>query len=294
MLQHGIAEPSASSWSSPCLLVEKSDHTLRFCTDLRKVNSVTKPDCYPLPRLDDCIDRVGSADFVTKLDILNGYWQVSPTDRAREISAFVTSDDFCQYTVMAFGMWNAPATFQRLVNKVLTGVADCEAYLDDVVTDSSSWSRHTAQLEEVFDRRAVANLTLNLAKCEFGQAIVTYVGKVVGHGKVCPIETKVEAIVDFGVPSSRRDLKHFLGMAGYYWSLCKNFATVASPLTNLLSPKIPFVWTEMCKFAFEGLTALLASAPVLAAPDFSTPFKLAVDTSDAGVGAVLLQEDSSG
>lgn len=294
MLQHGIAEPSTSSWSSPCLLVEKSDHTPRFCTDLRKVNSVTKPDCHPLPRLDDCIDRVGSAMFVTKLDLLKGYWQVPLTERAREISAFVTPDDFCQYTVMAFGMRNAPATFQRLVNKVLKGVANCEAYLDDVVIYSSSWSQHLAQLEEVFHRLAVANLTLNLAKCEFGQATVTYLGKVVGRGKVCPIAAKVEAIVNFGVPRSRRDLKRFLGMAGYYRSFCKNFASVAAPLTNLLSPKVSFVWTERCQFAFESLKALLANTPVLAAPDFSRPFRLAVDASDAGVGAVLLQEDSLG
>lgn len=116
MLQHGIAEPSASSWSSPCLLVDKSDHTPRFCTDFCKVNFVTKPDCYPLPRLDDCIDREGSA-----------------------------------------------------------------------------------------------NLTLKLAKCEFGQATVTYLGKVVGHGKVCPIGAKVEAIVNFGVPTTRPELKSFLG-----------------------------------------------------------------------------------
>ncbi|XP_027128228.1 uncharacterized protein LOC109142602 [Larimichthys crocea] len=294
MLQHGIAEPSTSSWSSPCLLVEKSDHTPRFCTDFRKVNSVTKPDCYPLPRLDDCIDRVGSAGFVTKLDLLKGYWQVPLTERACEISAFVTPDDFCQYTVMAFGMRNAPATFQRLVNKVLKGVAGCEAYLDDVVIFSSSWFQHVAQLEEVFHRFAVANLTLNLAKCEFGQATITYLGKIVGCGMVCPVEAKVEAIVNFGVPGSRRDLKRFLGMAGYYRSFCRNFATVAAPLTNLLSPKVPFVWTDVCQFAFESLKALLANSPVLVAPDFSRPFKLAVDASDVGVGAVLLQEDSLG
>ena len=294
MLQHGIAEPSASPWSSPCLLVDKSDRTPRFCTDLRKVNSVTKPDCYPLPRLDDCIDRVGSAAFVTRLDLLNGYWQVPLTQRAREISAFVTPDDFCQYRVMAFGMRNAPATFQRLVNLVLKGVAGCEAYLDDIVIYSSTWSRHIAQVEEVFGRLAAANLTVNLAKCEFGQATVAYLGKVVGRGVVCPIGAKVEAICCFGVPTSRGELKRFLGMAGYYRSFCKNFATAAAPLTSLLSPKVHFVWTEMCQLAFENLKALLVSAPVLAAPDFNKPFKLAVDASDAGVGAALLQDDSSG
>ena len=113
----------------------------------------------------------------------------------------------------------------------MKGIADCEAYLDDVVIYSTSWSRHVAQLEEVLDRLAVANLTLNLAKCEFGQATITYLGKVVGHRKVCPIQAKVEAIVNFGVPRSRRDLKHFLGMAGYYRVSARILPLLRPPLT---------------------------------------------------------------
>ncbi len=104
LLQHGFAKPSQSPWSSPCLLVPKSDSTYRFCTDYRKVNSITKPDSFPLPRIEDCVDRVGSARYVTKLDLLKGYWQVPLTPRASEISAFVTPDNFLQYSVMAFGM----------------------------------------------------------------------------------------------------------------------------------------------------------------------------------------------
>ncbi|XP_073732325.1 uncharacterized protein [Misgurnus anguillicaudatus] len=123
MLLHGIAERSNSSWSSPCLLAIKSDGSDRFCTDFRKVNKVTKPDCHPLPRMEDCVDSVGSAAFVTKLDLLKGYWQVPLTSRAKEIAAFVTPDAFLQYTVMPFGVRNAPATFQRLVNRVLGGGA---------------------------------------------------------------------------------------------------------------------------------------------------------------------------
>lgn len=121
MVKNDIAEPSRSSWSSPCLLAGKSDGSDRFCTHFRKVNGVTKPDCYPLPRVEDCADNVGSADFVSKLDLLKGYWQVPLTPRAREISAFVTPDAFLQYTVMPFVVRNAPATFQRLVNTVLVG-----------------------------------------------------------------------------------------------------------------------------------------------------------------------------
>lgn len=123
------------------------------------MNNVTKPDCFPLPRIEDCVDRVGGAKFVSKLDLLKGYWQLPLTDRAREISAFVTPDDFLQYTVMAFGMHNAPATFQRLMNIVLSGLSFCEAYLDDLVVCSETWVEHLEHLRVVFGRLKEANLT---------------------------------------------------------------------------------------------------------------------------------------
>ena len=137
LLENNLAVPSSSPWSSPCILVPKPDGTSRLCTDYRKVNAVTVPDSYPLPRLDDCIDTIGAATHVTKLDLLKGYWQVPLTPRASDISAFVTPDDFLQYSVMAFGMRNAPATFQRLVNTVLAGIPNCCAYLDDLVVHST-------------------------------------------------------------------------------------------------------------------------------------------------------------
>ncbi len=294
MLSHGIAESSISSWSSPCLLVIKSDGSDRFCTDFRKVNNITKPDCHPLPRMEDCIDRVGSAAFVTKLDLLKGYWQVPLTPRAREISAFVTPDAFLQYTVMPFGVRSAPATFQRLVNRVLWGVQGCEAYLDDIVVHSATWDEHINQLKQVFQRLAEANLTVNLAKCDFAKATVVYLGKIVGGGMVKPVNAKIEAITLFPVPSTRRELQRFLGMAGYYRSFCKNFSSVVAPLTDLLSPKTAFKWSLECQHAFESLKALLMHAPVLAAPVYDRAFKLAVDASDAGAGAVLLQDGPDG
>lgn len=294
LLDHGFAVPSCSSWSSPSLLVPKSDQTPRFCNDYRKVNAVTKPDSFPLPRMDDCVDRVGSAKYVTKLDLLKGYWQVPLTKRASEISAFVTPDHFLQYTVMPFGLRNAPATFQRLMNTVLCGVRGCEVYLDDIVAYSSTWSEHMKTLREIFERLGAASLTLNLTKCEFGKAVVTYLGKKVGQGQVCPVMAKVRAIVDFPAPHTRRELRRFLGMAGYYRAFCKNFSDVVAPLTSLASPKFPFQWSETCQAAFEAAKALLCSAPVLAAPNFTRPFKLEVDASALGAGAVLLQEDEHG
>ena len=195
---------------------------------------------------------------------------------------------------MAFGMRNAPATFQRLIQRVLSGVRKCEAYLDDLVLHSESWDEHLKSLDQVFDRLAGAALTLNLGKCEFAKAVVTYLGKQVGQSQVRPVEAKITAIVDFPSPTNKRELRRFLGMAGYYHGFCPNFSTIVTPLTNLLSCKEKFVWSPEGVTAFDSVKDLLCHAPVLSAPIFSLSFKLEVDTSDVGAGAVLLQEDETG
>lgn len=146
----------------------------------------------------------------------------------------------------------------------------------------------------MFQRLADASLTLNLAKCEFGKAKVTYLGKQVGGGLVRPLEDKVAAILSFPVPSTRRELRRFLGMTGYYRGFCRNFSTIAAPLTSLISPSVPFEWSDECQAAFENCKALLCNAPVLSAPDFTTPFSLEVDASCLGAGAVLPQVDADG
>ncbi|KAI2646195.1 Transposon Ty3-I Gag-Pol polyprotein [Labeo rohita] len=238
LLENGFAVPSSSPWSSPCVLVPKADGSFRFCTDFRKVNSVTVPDAFPLPRIDDCIDSLGTAKYITKLDLLKGYWQVPLTERASEISAFVTPDSFLQYTRMAFGLRNAPATFQRLMSLVLGDVPNCNIYLDDVVIFSSTWDEHLLSLYEVFRRLSAASLTLNLKKCEFAKASVTYLGKQVGNGQVRPLDAKIAAVLEYPIPTTRRELRRFLGMVGYYRCFCKNFSSVVAPLTRLCIQKL--------------------------------------------------------
>ncbi len=164
--------------------------------------------------MDDCIDRVGAAKFVTKLDLLKVYWQVPLMARALEIYAFVKSVIFLQYKRMAFGMRNAPATFQRLMRIVLAGLENCEAYLDDIVIYSCDWEQNLISLYSVFERLSDASLTLNLAKCEFGKSIVTYLGKCVGQGQVHPVDAKIECIVGFPAPKTKRESRRFLGMTG--------------------------------------------------------------------------------
>ena len=162
MLENDIIEPSCSEWSSPCVLVPKPDKSYRFCTDFRKVNVVTKTDSYPIPRIDDCIDKIGHAKYVTKFDLLKGYWQVPLTERAIEVCAFVTPHGLYQDKVMPFGMTNSPATFQRLMNQVISDLDDCECYIDDVVIYSDTFEQHMKQIHQFFERVSMANFTVNL------------------------------------------------------------------------------------------------------------------------------------
>ena len=294
LLDNDFIEPSQSEWSSPCILVPKPDGTFRMCTDYRKVNSVTKTDTFPIPRIDDCIDNIGHAKYVTKFDLLKGFWQIPMTDRAKEISAFVTPDGLFQYKVMPFGMKNSPATFQRLVNRLISNLDGCKAYIDDAIIFSEEWQQHLQIIRTFFDRLSDAKLTVNLAKSEFCHANLTFLGHIVGQGQVKPVEAKVEAISDFPVPTGKRQLMRFLGMAGYYRKFCNNFSIIAEPLTNLLGKRVKYIWTDDCQKSFDKLKAILKSSPVLLAPSFDKEFKLAVDASDVGAGSVLLQEDDNG
>lgn len=151
-------------------------------------------------------------------------------------------------------------------------MSGCEACLDDVVLYSASWPEHVQQIRELFCRLSAANLTINLAKCEIGKATVTYLGKVVGGGQVHALDAKVSVICRFPPPADHHELCRFLGMVGYYRGFCRNFSSVVAPLTNLLSPKVVYQWSDQCQSTFENAKALLISAPVLAAPDFATPF----------------------
>ena len=294
MLKNDIIEESQSNWSSPCILVPKHDGGFRFCTDFRKVNDKTKSDSFPIPRIADCIDQIGNAKFVSTFDMLKGYWQVPLTQRAREISAFVTPSGLYQYKVMPFGMKYGPATFQRMVNKLVQDIDGCEGYIDDVIIFSDNWSDHIRQIERFFQIMREAKLTINLMKSEFGKATVKYLGHIVGQGRVRPLDAKIQTIAKFPIPTSRKELARFLGMAGYYRSFCLNFSDIAAPLTNLLSKKVKFVWTDDCQRAFDKVKLLLQKSPVLKSPDYEKPFKLIIDSSDVGTGSVLVQEASDG
>ena len=216
MEDQGIIEPATSEWCSPVTLVKKRDGSLRFCVDYRKVNKVTRKDTFPLPRVEDCVESIGNAKFITKIDCLRGFWQIPLTPRAQEISAFATLGRTWRFLVMPFGLCNAPATFQKLMADITADLPNCVAYLDDLVIYCDTWEEHLAQLEALFLTLSRARLVVNLAKSEFVCAQLQYLGHVIGLGTLAPPAAKCEDIKNMPPPTDRRQVRRFLGTVGYY------------------------------------------------------------------------------
>ena len=297
MLEHGIIEHSSSDWASPLVIVRKKDSSLRLCVDYRRLNSHSKVDAYPMPRVDDLIDRVAGSPYITTLDLTKGYWQVPVAREDRENTAFTTPFGLYQFTRMPFGLQGAPATFQRMVDKILNGLNEfAGAYIDDVIVYSKTWGAHLQQLEAVLGKIQEAGLTVKRKKCQFGMAKCGYLGHVIGSGKVCPESAKIEAVRKFEQPTTKTRVRSFLGLTGYYRKFIPDYATLAAPLTDLTRKTKPnqVAWTPECAAAFDQLKDSLCVSPVLKSPDWNKPFVLQTDASDRGVGAVLSQSEDDG
>ena len=294
LLQNNLIEESHSEWASPIVMVDKPNGEIRLCVDFRLLNGLTKSDGFPLPRIDDCIDQVGNAKYISKLDCLKGYHQVPLSPESRELSAFVTPFGLYQYKVLAFGLQGAPGTFQRLINKIFHDLEGVITYLDDILIISETWQEHVERLKDVFSRLSAANITINLQKSDFAKPTVVYLGHEIGQGKVRPKQANVESIRNFPIPHNRRALRRFLGMVNFFRRFCKNMASIAAPLTDLLKKDHTFKFTEIHQNSFEHLKAILSNRPVLAIAEFDKPFKVFTDASGTGIGAILAQEDEKG
>ncbi|KAL0185140.1 hypothetical protein M9458_020837, partial [Cirrhinus mrigala] len=292
MLKLGVIEPSRSPWSSPIVLVPKPDGTLRFCNDYRRLNEVSDFDSYPMPRVDELLERLGRARYITTLDLTKGYWQVPLSEEAKPKTAFSTPSGHWQYRTLPFGLHGAPATFQRLMDIILRPHQTyAAAYLDDLVIHSEAWEDHLERLRRVLSELRRAGLTANPRKCHLALHEARYLGFTVGRGLIKPQENKVKAILEAPKPSTKTQVRAFLGLAGYYRCFIPSFSSIAAPLTDLTRKGQPdrIRWTEEAEHAFRIIRGALTTEPVLRAPDFSCPFLLHTDASDTGLGAVLSQ-----
>ena len=296
MLADGVVTPSKSPWASPIVLVQKKDGTFRFCIDYRKVNDITHKDAYPLPRIDDTLNTLAGSKWFSTLDLVSGYWQVEIAERDQPKTAFCTTESLFEFKVMPFGLCNAPATFQRLMDLVLAGLqwSHCLVYLDDVIILGKTFSDHLANLKLFFDRIREAGLKLQPKKCKFAQHEVQFLGHIVSDKGVSTDLKKVEEVATWPTPRITKEVQQFLGFAGYYRRFIRDFAEIARPLHKLTERSATFKWTTDCQNAFDKLKQCLTTAPVLAYPDYTKPFLLDTDASDSGIGAVLSQEDDHG
>lgn len=296
MLDQGIIEPSMSPWSSPIWVVPKKldasgERKWRIVIDYRRLNDITVGDSYPIPQISEILDQLGQCKYFSTLDLASGFHQLLINEDDAPKTAFSVPQGHYQFNRMPFGLKNAPATFQRLMNTALSGLQGvrCFVYLDDIVIYSHDLSSHIENLSSVFQRLRDFNLKLQPDKCEFLRREVAYLGHVITENGVKPNPEKTKAVTEFPTPKSPKDIKSFLGLVSYYRRFIPDFSKIAKPLTLLLKKDSPFLWENKQQLAFDELKHKLTSAPVLIYPDFSKPFILTCDASNHAIGAVLSQ-----
>ena len=304
MLDAGAIRESKSPFSSNVVLVRKKDGSLRFCIDYRRLNNRTIKDSYDLPRIEESIDSLAGSKFFSKLDLRSGYWQVAMKESDKYKTAFSVGPlGFYECNRMGFGLTNAPATFQRLMERAMgsLNLTECLIYLDDVIVFSKTKEEHFLRLKSVFQRLEEAGLKLKGSKCDFFRTSVKYLGHIVSANGVETDPEKIAVLRDWPQPQSLKELRSFLGFAGYYRRYIDGFSQLAKPLNDLLvghstnktskskKSATSWCWGSEQQSAFDSLLERLSSPPILAYADFSKPFLLNTDASGVGLGAVLYQ-----
>ena len=307
MLRLGAIRKSCSPWASGIVLVRKKNGKLRFCIDLRKLNSKTLKDSYALPRIEQTLESLAGSKIFSTLDLTSGYWHVEMAEECKPYTAFTCGPlGFFECETMPFGATNAPATFQRLMEDCLgdLNLNWCIVYLDDVIVYSQTPEEHLERLEAVFKKLSAYGLKLKPSKCTFFQEEITYLGHLITADGIATDPKKIQVVKDWPTLETVGDVRSFLGFVGYYRRFIKGFSQIAKPLYQLTkglesqtkkTAKKTFIkWGEKEKESFKTLKEACTTAPILAYPDYSLPFILHTDSSTDGLGAVLYQKQEEG
>ena len=298
LLEMGFIRPSQSPYGAPVLFVPKKNGKLRFCVDFRALNKLTIKNRYHLPRIDELLDRLQGAKYFSKLDLQSGYHQIriAEDDGSIQRTAFRTRYGHYEWLVLPFGLTNAPATFQQLMNDILRPYLDqfVIVYLDDICIYSKTKEEHLEHLDKVLTILEQHRLFVGLDKCSFGVQEMEFLGHVVGTDGVKVDPKKVQAVKDWPTPKDVKEVRSFLGLTGYFRRFIRHYAHKALPLTNLTKKETRWHWGTAEQEAFDQLKEALTSAPMLVLPDPTLPYEVFTDASGFALGATLLQNKGSG
>ena len=291
MQQHGVIEPSSSPWASNLIIVKKKNNDIRICVDWRSLNNLTIKDAHPLPHLQQALDCLAGCSWFSTIDMRQGFLQVEIAESDRQKTAFYTPNGLMQFRKMGFGMCNAPATYQRMMELIMSGLSweEVVAYVDDLIIFSKTFDEHLKSIERVLARLRSSKLKLNPGKSFFAYRSVTYLGHEVSAKGISPSREKVRAILDMADPQSAEDVRRVLGMLGFYRRFVPSFATIAHPLHQLTQKSVTFRWSKEHAAALQQLKESLTQAPVLRLPDFNKELVVSCDSSATAIGGVISQ-----
>ena len=253
MLKQGIIEPAQSAWSSNVVMARKKDGSLRFCVDYRKLNELTVKDTYPLPLIQSCLGEVGKAKWFSTFDLRSGYHQVVMERKDADKTTFITRRGTYRFRVLPFGLCNAPATFQRLMDVAMSGLnlEICLVYLDDIILFSDTVEQHMERLEQLFQHLDQTNLKLKPSKCKLFQTEVLFLGHRLSADGLTTDPEKTRTIQEWPTPKNLKEVRSFLGLCSYYRRFVQGFSEIASPLHELTKKKHRFGWTPECEDSFR-------------------------------------------
>lgn len=296
LLTHGIIQESVSPYASPVLLIKKKTGDYRMCIDFRRLNAITVKDKYPLPLVEDQIDRLGDHKYFIGLDLASGYYQVPMAADSVARTTFVTPEGHYEFLRMPFGLANAPAVFQRLINNVLGKLRNTIAfpYIDDIIIPCPNISEGLDRLRSVLEVLREHSLTLKLSKCIFFTRSIEYLGREISVEGERPGNRKVQAVQEMRPPAAVKQVRQFLGLSGYFRKHIKDYARKVEPMTRLLRANEWWHWDPDQQKSFEDIQQALVTRPVLAIYDPTRATELHTDASGLGFGAVLFQKDELG
>ena len=298
LLANGWIRPSRSPYAAPVLFAPKKDSGWRMCIDYRDLNSVTIKNKYPLPNINELLDRLGTAKWFSKFDLASGYHQVRINPDDIEKTAFTTRYGSFEWFVVPFGLTNAPSFFMQLMQDILAKGLDnfVIAFLDDILVFSKTLSDHKQHVHEVLQTLRANKLYAKQSKCSLFKQRIDFLGYVISSNGIEMESNKVQQILSWPQPQSVKHVRQFLGLAGFYRSFIKNFSGIAAPLSDLMKNTNArvFPWTPECTTAFNELKQIISSEPVLMLPREREPFTIHTDASQFAIGAVLMQHNEQG